>query len=484
MAGSKRIGGIRFGVSMDTAGIQRGARKGTTQIKSFVGASVRMLGVYAGAAGVVAVIKGAANSYEQLNRSMNRSLSIMGNVSAVMRRQMTSAAIEVASKTNASAKQAADAFFFLASAGLDVEQSLAALPTVAKFAQAGNFDLALATDLLTDAQSALGLTVKDATENMRAMNKVSDVLVKANTLANATVQQFSESLTNKAGAALKIVNKDIEEGVAVLAAFADQGIKGAEAGTGLNIVMRDLQTKAIKFSDVWRRAGVSVFDASGDMRNMGDIIAGLETALVGLSDQAKKTFLLDLGFSDKSVIFVQTLLGTSQKIKDYEAALRSAEGTTADVAGKMLTPMENALNKLSAAWTKLSQSMELPISAASTGLRHLSAILDKMAVATNAIANLPASLGLVESDDSAKASAKANVDAFLERRDRTAAGREAARQKRLKATRGRFAITEPIVVRGADDNAKRIRDSTPAVKFGAPPALNVPSGPTGPEVSI
>ena len=51
------------------------------------------------------------------------------------------------------------------------------------------------------------------------MTKVSDVLVKANTLANASVLQFAESLTNKAAAALVNVNKSMEEGVAVLAAF-------------------------------------------------------------------------------------------------------------------------------------------------------------------------------------------------------------------------------------------------------------------------
>ena len=60
---------------------------------------------------------------------------------------------------------------------------------------------------------------------MAQMSRVSDVLVRANTLANATVQQFSTALTSKAGAALKSFNKDVEEGVAVLAAMADQGIK-------------------------------------------------------------------------------------------------------------------------------------------------------------------------------------------------------------------------------------------------------------------
>jgi len=53
-------------------------------------------------------------------------------------------------------------------------------------------------------------------------------LVGANTLANASVEQFSKSLTNMAAAALTNANKGLEEGVAILAAFADKGIKGAK----------------------------------------------------------------------------------------------------------------------------------------------------------------------------------------------------------------------------------------------------------------
>ena len=67
----------------------------------------------------------------------------------------------LSAEATASAKEAADAFFFLASAGLDGKQSIAALPIVAQFAQAGAFGLARATDLLTDAQTALGLSVDE-----------------------------------------------------------------------------------------------------------------------------------------------------------------------------------------------------------------------------------------------------------------------------------------------------------------------------------
>ena len=269
--------------------------------------------------------------------ALNQSLAIMGDVSDAMRKNMAQAAKDVARETRFSAKDAAESYFFLASAGLDAKQSIEALPQVAQFAQAGMFDMAQATDLLTDAQSALGLTVReDVAANMRNMVRVSDTLVAANQKANATVQQFSEALTNRAGAALRALGKDVEEGVAVLAAYADQGEKGQRAGEQLNIVLRDLQKSALDNRSAFDQAGVTVFDASGEMANLGEIIGDLEDHLAGLSDEQKRVALTTLGFQEQSLASLTTLLGTSDAIRDYEAALRDAAGTTQSVAEKQL----------------------------------------------------------------------------------------------------------------------------------------------------
>ena len=286
---------------------------------------------------LLAVGAASVKSGMDFESGMTKSLAIMNNVSPQIRSQMEQTAKDVVKYTTFSAKEGADAYFYLASAGLDAAQSMEALPRVAKFAQAGNFDLALATDLLTDAQSALGLTIRDdVIKNMENMTRVSDVLVKANTLSNATVQQFSESLTNKAGAAMKMLNKDIEEGVAVLAAWADQGVKGTEAGNYLNIVLRDLQTAAIKNSDTFEDFSIDVYDTSGNMRNMADVVGDLENALDGMSDKEKRATLMMLGFQDRSISAMMTLLGTSDAIRGYESDLRSAAGYTEDVATKQM----------------------------------------------------------------------------------------------------------------------------------------------------
>ena len=291
-------------------------------------------------AAIAGIAVGSVKAFADFDAKMNQSLAIMGDVSEAMRTDMADAARTVAKETTFSADQAAEAYFFLASAGLDAAASIKAMPQVAKFAQAGMFDMALATDLLTDAQSALGMVIKnDANANLVEMTRLSDVLVRANTLANASVEQFSTALTTKAGASLRQFGKDAEEGVAVLAALADQGIKGELAGTNLSIAMRDLTSKALKNEAAFAAAGVAVFDSSGEMRNMADIIADLENATDGMSDAQTKATFTTLGFSDKSMGTLAALMGTSEAIRNYETELRSASGFTEDVAGKQLETM-------------------------------------------------------------------------------------------------------------------------------------------------
>jgi len=296
-------------------------------------------------AGLAAALGGGSLSlFKDFDAALVKSQAIMGDLTKNEMAAMEKAAREVGKTTTFSATQAAESYFFLASAGLSAEQSIAALPRVSKFAQAGAFDMALATDLLTDAQSALGLTVDDSAKNLENMGRVSDVLVKANILANASVEQFSTSLTNKAGPALKQVGKDIEEGVAVLAAFADQGIKGEQAGTLLGIVLRDLQTKALSNSEEFAKFGVRVFDSNGEMRNMADITGDLETALGGMSDAQKKATLTQLGFSDKSQGALSALIGSSDAIREYEEELRNAGGAVDEVANNQLKSMSAQLD--------------------------------------------------------------------------------------------------------------------------------------------
>jgi len=180
------------------------------------------------------IARKAVKSFATFDDAMTKSTAIMSGVTKELRGEMEDMANSISRNSVTSAEDLAKSYFFLASAGMDAKQSIAALATVEKFSVAGNFDMAKATDLLTDAQSALGLTVDDTAQNQANMLKLSDMLVRANTLANASVEQFSTALTSKAATAMKSFNIEAEEGIAILAAYADQGIKGELAGNTLS----------------------------------------------------------------------------------------------------------------------------------------------------------------------------------------------------------------------------------------------------------
>lgn len=312
-------------------------------------------GKVAGIAIGVALVKGmtkATQEFIAFNDKMTQSIAIM-DTTIEQQKAMEAQAIAVSRETRIGAEQSAEAFFFLASAGLNAEQSISALPQVARFAQAGMFDMATATDLATDAQSALGLTVDDAQQNLDNLTKVTDVLVKANTLANSSVQQFSEALTNKAGSALKVANKGIEEGVAVLSAFADRGVKGAEAGEKLNQLLRDIPRATAKNSEEFKKLGLNMFDTEGNMKNVADIIEELDSVLAPMSDELKASTLDQLGLNRGVADAVKILSGAGDEIRNYEQALMQSGGTTQDVADKQMGSLKAQLDIMSNAFSEL-----------------------------------------------------------------------------------------------------------------------------------
>jgi TP901 family phage tail tape measure protein len=288
----------------------------------------------------------AVKAFADFDSAMTQSLAIMGDVSEEQSDRMQKAARNVATTLNLSHKEAAESFFFLASAGLDAEQSIAALPRVAAFAKAGMFDMATATDLATDAQSALGMTVPDAIQNLDNLTRVTDVFVKANTLANATVEEFAAAMTEKAGASLRLAGKDIEEGTAVLAVFADQGIKGSRAGTTLARTLEGLQMGALKNADAFSDLNIAVFDADGAMRPMVDIVRDMESALGDMTVEEQNAALAKLGFSKQARAGILALLGNSEALGAYEDALRDAGGTVDEVANKQLETFNEKLGIL------------------------------------------------------------------------------------------------------------------------------------------
>jgi len=344
--------------------------------------TVAKIGAVAVGTVLVKALSEATRQFIEFEDKLNQSLAIMQTTEEQQRR-MAQASRQVAIESRISASESAEAFFFLASAGLDAEQSISALPQVTKFAQAGMFDMALATDLATDSQSALGLTVKDAEQNLANLTRVTDVLVKANTLANASVQQFAEALTTKSGSALKITNKSIEEGVAVLSAFADRGVKGAEAGEKLNQLLRDVTRAVGKNSEEFKKFNINVVDNEGNLKNLADVIDELDNGMSGLSDQQKAVLLDTLGLNRGVADAVKILSGAGDQIRKYQSALEDEGGVTQEVADNQVDSLQGQLEILNSKFSELGFIILDELQPAlDTAIKGMSGLLDDIILLT------------------------------------------------------------------------------------------------------
>ena len=72
---------------------------------------------------------------------------------------------KMGSETAFSASECAQALNFLALAGYNTQQMCDTLPTVLNLAAAGDLELATASDMVTDAMSALGMGVDEALDS-------------------------------------------------------------------------------------------------------------------------------------------------------------------------------------------------------------------------------------------------------------------------------------------------------------------------------
>lgn len=121
-----------------------------------------------------------------------------------------------------SATECSQALNYLALAGYNTQQMCDTLPTVLNLAAAGGFDLATASDMVTDAMSALGMETLEA-------DVMVDQMAKTASSTNTSVEQLGEGIL-KIGATAKSIKGGTAELNTALGILANNGIKGAEGG--------------------------------------------------------------------------------------------------------------------------------------------------------------------------------------------------------------------------------------------------------------
>lgn len=248
---------------------------------------------------VVAFGKKTVDAGMDFDKSMSQVAATMGkSVEEVS--ELREFAQEMGRTTAFSAKDSADALNYMALAGYDAETSMKMLPNVLNLAAAGNMDLALASDMITDSQSALGLSLDETTQLV-------DKMAKASSKSNTSVSQLGDAILTVGGTAKKLKGGTTELAT-VLGILADNGIKGSEGGTALRNIINSLISPTDDARAMLDAMGASLYDSEGNMRSLNDVFTDLRNGMSGLATQAEKDQVLTTIFNSRDLKSAEALI--------------------------------------------------------------------------------------------------------------------------------------------------------------------------------
>lgn len=258
-------------------------------------------GTLAASGAVVAFGKSAVEAGMQFDSSMSQVAATMGlTVDDIG--ELREYAQEMGASTAFSASQAADALNYMALAGYTADQSMEALPNVLNLAAAGGIELATASDMVTDAQSALGLTFEESAELV-------DKMAKASSKSNTSVAQLGEAILTVGGTAKNLKGGTTELSTA-LGILADNGVKGAEGGTALRNIILSLSAPTDKAATMMESLGLNAYDADGNLRPLNDTFSDLNGVL-GTMNMQERTEVLNTLFNKVDLKSANALLANT-----------------------------------------------------------------------------------------------------------------------------------------------------------------------------
>lgn len=311
-------------------------------------AGEKMLPVTAAVAGLgTASVTTAANfesSMSQVQATMGVTKDAMSTVDGQSVNTMdtlSKLAKKMGAETAFSASECAEALNYLALAGYDTQQMCDTLPTVLNLAAAGGIDLAAASDMVTDAMSALGMGVDEA-------ETMVDQMAKTASTTNTSVAQLGEGIL-KIGATAKSVKGGTAELNTALGILANNGIKGAEGGTHLRNIILSLQNPTDKAAEQMDALGLAVYDSDGNMRSLNDILGDLNKSMDGMTS-AEKSNIISKIFNKTDLSSVNALLAnTGATWDDLQESITKSGGAAQQMADTQLDNLQGQLTILKSA---------------------------------------------------------------------------------------------------------------------------------------
>ncbi|PEH49299.1 phage tail tape measure protein [Enterococcus faecium] len=325
--------------------------KGATSATS--GLIKQVIGVGTAFAGLNAIKKGITDTVSKaadFEQKMSNIKAVTGASSDTMK-QFNNAAIKAGAETAFSASEAADAIGELSKAGVSTKDILnGGLTGALNLATAGELELKDSAEIASTALNAFksdNLTVVDAANQLAGA-------------ANASATDVGElkyglSMVSAVASGVGLSFNDTTDALAV---FAQNGLKGSDAGTSLKTMLQNLQPSSKAAIDTMQQLGLMTadgsnqfFDAQGNIKSFADVSQLLKDKLSGLTAQQQQAALKTMFGSDAVRAATIAMNEGAEGAKNMQTEISKV--TAADVAKEKLNNLKGAAESLSGSFETL-----------------------------------------------------------------------------------------------------------------------------------
>ncbi len=223
---------------------------------------------------LVLFAKQALQTSATFEQSMANAASVSGATGEELER-MTALAREMGKTTVFSASEAADAMYYMASAGYKVEEMANAIEPILNLASATQSDLAFTTDTVIATLNQFQLDSSEA-------GRVSNVFASAIGNSQATLEKLSYSMSY-VGPVANSLGWSLEDATGALSVLYNAGYDGSMAGTSLRQSLVALMNPSTSAKKIFAELGIELTKLDPTTNKFSDIVntlaqSGITTA--------------------------------------------------------------------------------------------------------------------------------------------------------------------------------------------------------------
>lgn len=322
-------------VDADTTKAQRGVGRLASKIKTAL--LPVLLGVAALTVGLGAAFGAAVGVTANFEGQLS-SLQAVAGLTADQMAELRDQAIQAGLDTAFSAREAAEGQTELAKAGATVEQILGGgLDSALALASAGEIELGDAAEYVATGLNTFSLDADEA-------SRVADTLAAAANKSAADIPDMGLAMS-QAGLVASSLGLSIEDTSGALALFAQNGLRGSDAGTSFKTMLLRLNPSSKEAAELMNDLGLSAYDSQGQFVGLEQYAGQLQEALGGMTEEQRNAALQTLFGTDAVRAANLIYKAGPEGIREWTDSVTDA-GFAADVAATKLDNLKGDLQIL------------------------------------------------------------------------------------------------------------------------------------------